>query len=276
MPRVRASRRQLGMHAVLTGAALLMTVPFLWQIVTSLKTLGEATRVPPTLLPAEPQWQNFERFFTTMPIGSMFTNSIIALILRVTGQLLFASLAAFAFSRLEFRGRDGLFYCFLVVLMIPPQLFVIPQYELMRTIGWLDSVQALAVPGMFSSFGVFLLRQFMLTIPKEYDEAAKLDGVNPLQTYRHVIMPLCGPALAALAILTSLFSWNDLLWPLIVNTSPDKMTLPVGLASLQGLRGTDYPVLMAGSLITLAPLVVIFLLLQKQFIRGVAMSGIKG
>jgi multiple sugar transport system permease protein len=161
------------------------------------------------------------------------------------------------------------------VLMVPPQLFVIPQYEVIRTMGWLNSVQALALPGAFSAFGVFVLYQFMRTLPAELDEAAKIDGANPWQIYLRVILPLCRPALAALTILTSLFSWNDLLWPLIVNTIPDRMTLPVGLATLQGAQGTDYPVLMAGSLLTILPMVLVFVLLQKQFIRGIAMSGIK-
>lgn len=271
----KAVRRHLVTHVVLMIGALLMAVPFVWQFLTSLKTLGESTRVPPTLLPEAPQWANYAEFFDVVPVSSMAVNSVLALVLRVVGQLLVASLAAYVFARLRFRFRGPLLAGFLVVLMVPPQLFVIPQYEVIRTMGWLNSVQALALPGTFSAFGVFVLYQFMRTLPSELDEAAKIDGANPWQIYWRVILPLCRPALAALTILTALFSWNDLLWPLIVNTIPERMTLPVGLATLQGAQGTDYPVLMAGSLLTILPMVLVFVLLQKQFIRGIAMSGLK-
>ncbi|RIQ20284.1 carbohydrate ABC transporter permease [Jiangella rhizosphaerae] len=273
--RDRVRSRHLVTHVVLMAGALLMVSPFLWQFLTSLKTLGESTRVPPTVLPSSPEWGNYSAFFDVVPVGSMAVNSVLALVLRVAGQLLVASLAAYVFARLRFRFRGPLLAGFLVVLMVPPQLFVIPQYEVIRTMGWLNSVQALALPGMFSAFGVFVLYQFMRTLPPELDEAARMDGANPWQIYLRIILPLCRPALAALTILTSLFSWNDLLWPLIVNTVPDRMTLPVGLATLQGAQGTDYPVLMAGSLLTILPMVLVFVLLQKQFIRGIAMSGLK-
>ncbi|SDU67926.1 carbohydrate ABC transporter permease [Jiangella alkaliphila] len=273
--RDRLRSRHVVTHVVLMAGALLMVSPFLWQFLTSLKTLAESTRIPLTFLPASPEWANYSAFFDVVPVWSMAVNSVLALVLRVVGQLLVASLAAYVFARLRFRFRGPLLAGFLVVLMVPPQLFVIPQYEVIRTMGWLNSVQALALPGMFSAFGVFVLYQFMRTLPQELDEAARMDGANPFQIYLRIILPLCRPALAALTILTSLFSWNDLLWPLIVNTVPDRMTLPVGLATLQGAQGTDYPVLMAGSLLTILPMVLVFVLLQKQFIRGIAMSGIK-
>ncbi len=273
--RDRLSSRHVVTHVVLMAGALLMVSPFLWQFLTSLKTLAESTRIPLTFLPASPEWANYSAFFDVVPVWSMAVNSVLALVLRVVGQLLVASLAAYVFARLRFRFRGPLLAGFLVVLMVPPQLFVIPQYEVIRTMGWLNSVQALALPGMFSAFGVFVLYQFIRTLPQELDEAARMDGANPFQIYLRIILPLCRPALAALTILTSLFSWNDLLWPLIVNTVPDRMTLPVGLATLQGAQGTDYPVLMAGLLLTILPMVLVFVLLQKQFIRGIAMSGIK-
>lgn len=262
-------------HVALAAGALLMLVPFVWQLLTSAKTLRESTVAPPVLWPSQWQWSNFGRFFEVLPVPTMFANSLGALVLRVAGQFLMASLAAYCLARLEFRGRRALLGVFLVVLMVPPQLFIIPQYEVIRDLGWLNTVQALALPGMFSSFGMFILYQFMRTLPRELDEAARLDGANPLQIYARIVVPLCVPALAAVAIMTSLFSWNDLLWPLVINTQPDRMTLPVGLATLQGAQGTDYPVLMAGSLLAILPMVLIFVLLQKQFIRGIAMSGSK-
>ncbi|TDE89579.1 carbohydrate ABC transporter permease [Occultella glacieicola] len=262
-------------YVVLTVGALLMVAPFLWQFLTSVKSLRESTVAPPVIWPSTWHWENYARIFDVLPVETMAVNSVLALILRVTGQVLVASLAAYCFARLRFPFQRALLTLFLATLMVPPQLFIIPQYEVIRDLGWLNTIQALAVPGIFSSFGMFILYQFMRALPVELDEAARLDGANPWQIYRRVILPLCLPALAAVVIMTSLFSWNDLLWPLVINTDPSRMTLPVGLATLQGAQGTDYPVLMAGSLLAILPMVVIFVLLQKQFIRGIAMSGSK-
>ncbi|MFF0307291.1 carbohydrate ABC transporter permease [Streptosporangium sp. NPDC004379] len=274
--RRRAGAGRLLTHLILLAGAAVMVFPFVWQFLTSLKTLSESTSAPPTLLPRHWRWDNYATFFDLMPVMSMTANSVMTLVLRVAGQLLFASLAAFVFARLRFRFRKPLLSAFLIVLMVPPQLFVIPQYEVIRQAGLLNTVPALALPGIFSAFGVFLLYQFMRTIPAEVDEAARLDGANPFQIYLRIVLPMCRPALAALTIMTALFSWNDLLWPLIVNTRPDMMTLPVGLATLHGVTMTDYPVLMAGSLLAILPMVLCFVLLQRQFIQGIAMSGSKG
>lgn len=262
-------------YVVLSAGALVMIAPFFWQFLTSVKTLREATVAPPVLWPAEFHWENYLRFFEVVPVPTMAMNSLSALVLRVVGQALVASLAAYCFARLRFRFQGLLLALFLATLMIPPQLFIIPQYEVIRELGWLNTVQALALPGIFSSFGLFILYQFMRALPVELDEAARMDGANPFQIYSRIVLPLCLPALAAVTIMTSLFSWNDLLWPLVVNTDPQNMTLPVGLATLQGAQSTDYPVLMAGSLLAILPMVLVFLLLQKQFIRGIAMSGSK-
>jgi multiple sugar transport system permease protein len=191
---------------------------------------------------------------------------------RTLGQLLFCSLAAYAFARIEFPGRNVLFILMLSVLMVPPQVFYLPQYLIMQDLGWLNSLQALIVPGMFSAFGTFLLRQFFLGLPKELDEAARIDGANHLQIYWRVILPLAKPALIALAIFTILWSWNDLLWPLIVNDSVNKMTLSVGLASLQGEHSTNFAILMAGAW----PMLVMFVVFQRYFIEGIAITGSKG
>ncbi|WP_246083588.1 extracellular solute-binding protein [Nonomuraea diastatica] len=193
-----------------------------------------------------------------------------------TGQVLFCSMAAYAFARLRFPGRNVLFGVFLSVLMVPPQLFVIPQYQIMSSLGWLNSLQAIIVPGLFSAFGVFLLRQFFLGLPRELEEAARLDGAGPVRIYWSVMLPLARPGLVALAILTLLWAWNDLFWPLVVNTDPDKMTLSAGLAALQGQYQTDYPVLMAGSLIASLPVIAVFVFLQRQFVQGIAHTGTKG
>ncbi len=272
-PPLRASR--IVTHVVLIVGAALMVAPFGWQLLTSVKSLRESTVAPPVLWPTAWHWESYARFFDALPVSTMALNSLAALVLRVVGQIIVASLAAYCFARLEFPFKRALLGVFLVVLMVPPQLFIIPQYEVIRDLSWLNTVQALALPGIFSSFGMFILYQFMRSLPTELDEAARIDGANPFQIYVRIIMPLCAPALAAVTIMTSLFSWNDLLWPLVINTVPERMTLPVGLATLQGAQGTDYPVLMAGALLAILPMVLIFVLLQKQFIRGIAMSGSK-
>ncbi|MEV6635644.1 carbohydrate ABC transporter permease [Actinoplanes sp. NPDC051470] len=267
-------RRAL-LHTVLIAASLAMVVPFVWQIITSLKTLSAATAVPPSLLP-EGHWANYGRVFDLLPFGTQFLNTVIMALARTLGQVLFCSMAAYAFARLRFPGKRVLFAVILSVLMVPPQLFIIPQYQIMSDLGWLNSLQALIVPGLFSAFGVFLLRQFFLSLPVELEEAARIDGAGPLRIYWSIVLPLARPGLVALAVLTLLWSWNDLFWPLVVNSDPSTMTLSAGLASLQGQYQTDYPVLMAGSLLASLPVIVVFVFLQRQFIQGIAQTGIKG
>ena len=268
-------RKNLGVHTILIASALAMVAPFAWQLITSLKSLSNATKVPPSLLP-EGRWDNYSKVFDVLPFGHQFLNTVLMAGLRTIGQVLFCSMAAYAFARLRFPGRNVLFGILLSVLMVPPQLFIIPQYQIMSSLGWLNSLQALVVPGLFSAFGVFLLRQFFLGLPKELEEAAAIDGAGPVRIYWSIVLPLARPGLVALALLVLLWSWNDLFWPLVVNTDPDKMTLSAGLASLQGQFQTDYPVLMAGSLLASLPIIAVFTLLQRQFIQGIATSGIKG
>jgi multiple sugar transport system permease protein len=240
-----------------------------------MKTLTETTRVPMVFFPTTLQWGNYGNVISALPFLTFYQNTILMTIGRTFGQLLFCSLAAYAFARIEFPGRHVIFMMILAVLMVPSYVFLLPQYLIMRDLGWLNSLQALIVPGMFSAFGTFLLRQFFMSLPKELDEAARLDGANHLQVYWHVILPLAKSALIALAILTILWSWNDLIWPLIVNDSTSKMTLSVGLASLQGEHSTDFPVLMAGAVLASWPMLVMFIAFQKQFIEGIAITGSK-
>ena len=268
--------RHWPVHLALVAGALFMVGPFLWEVLTSLKALGESTRVPPTVLPEVWRWENYSAVFDQLPFATMFGNTVLMTIGRTVGQLIFCSLAAYAFARLEFPGRNLIFVGFLAVLMVPPQLFLIPQYQIMADLGWLNTLQALILPGMFSAFGTFLLRQFFMTLPREIEEAARLDGCNALQTFWHVALPLVKPGLLALAILTILWSWNDLLWPLVVNTDPEKMPLSAGLASLNGQYDTPYPILMAGSIMATAPIILLFLALQRHFIQGIALTGTKG
>ena len=270
--------RQSGLFVtvVLAVCSLVMVSPFLWELLTSMKSLAEATRVPPVFVPAKWRWENYDRVFNAIPFAHQFLNTVIVTVARVAGQLLFCSLAAYAFARLQFRGSTVLFGLCLSILMVPPQLYVIPQYQIMASWGWLNTLQALTVPGLFSAFGVFLLRQFFMALPRDLEDAARIDGCNPIQVYWYVMLPLVRPGLMALGVLTTIWSWNELLWPLIVNTDPEKMTLSAGLASLQGQRLTDFPVLMSGALMASLPMIILFSVLQRQFIASIATTGMKG
>ncbi|MEU7893687.1 carbohydrate ABC transporter permease [Nonomuraea sp. NPDC049152] len=273
-----ASRRSalVVSYAVLALGAVLVVGPFVWELLTSFKTYPDSVRVPPSLLPATWDASGYTRVFELVPLGRQFVNTALMAAGRTVAQLVICSLAAFAFARLEFPGRRFFFGLFLVVLMVPAQLFVIPQFLIVQRLGWLNSMAALIVPGMFSAFGTFMLRQFFAGLPRELDEAAEIDGCGPLRRYWRVLLPLSRPGLLALAVLTLLWSWNDLLWPLIVTTDPESTTLSAGLATLSGQHNVEYPTVMAGALLATAPVIVIFAILQKQIIEGIATTGSKG
>jgi multiple sugar transport system permease protein len=274
--RAAASRGEWRIHVVLIIAVALMVVPFVWEILTAFKTTNEVSTLPPTIIPAHPTTLAFETFFGSVPFWAQFTVSALSLVMRVIGQVLVAALAGYAFARLRFPGRNVLFVLFLLMLMVPSQLFLLGQFDLMKNLGLLNTLPALAIPGIFSAFGTFLMRQAFMTMPKEYEEAARLDGAGTLRTFWSVMLPMARSMIAALAVLTSLYSWNDLLWPLIVSPAGVNRPLTVGLASMQGQFGTNYPTLMAGALVCTIPLVVVFIALQRQFFAGIASSGLKG
>lgn len=268
--------RHLVTHTVLIAGAIAMVTPFVWQVLTGLRSTSDATHVPPRLMPEEWRPDNYLRIFSEIPFGQQFLNSVMLTAGRTIAQVVLCAMAGYAFARLRFPGRNVLFVLLLSVMMIPPQLIILPQYQIMMDLGWLNTIQALIVPGMFSAFGTFLMRQFFSSIPIEIEEAARLDGANPWQVFRHVTAPLAAPGMVALGILTIIWSWNDLLWPLVVNNDPRKMPLSAGLAYLQGEHYTDITLMMAGSAIASAPMIIAFVLLQKRFIQGIAMSGLKG
>lgn len=260
-------------HLVLIVGSVAMVVPFLWMILTSLKTYAESIQVPPVIIPEDFQWGNYKEVFGLLPFFKFMYNTVIVTVLRTVGQLFLCSLAAYAFARIEFPCRNILFILALSVLMVPGQVFLLPQYMIMVKLGWLNSLQAVIVPGLFSAFGTFLLRQFFMGLPKELEEAARLDGCNHFQIYWKIMLPLAKPGLIALGIFTTLWSWNELMWPMIVNSSPESMTLSAGLSSLQGQYLTNYPILMAGSFLAILPMLILFIILQKQFIEGIAVTG---
>lgn len=260
-------------HFILIMGSIVMLFPFVWMILTSLKTYAESIQVPPVMIPEDFQWKNYQEVFTLLPFFKFMMNTFIITVLRTAGQLFLCSLAAYAFARIVFPGRNLLFVLALSVLMVPGQVFLLPQYMIMVKLGWLNTLQAVVVPGLFSAFGTFLLRQFFMGLPKELEEAARLDGCNHFQIYWRIMLPLAKPGLIALGIFTILWSWNELMWPMIVNSSPEAMTLAVGLSSLQGQYGTNYPILMAGSFLAVLPMLILFIILQKQFIEGIAITG---
>jgi multiple sugar transport system permease protein len=271
----RTSNKNVLVHVILIIGAVVMVVPFFWELSTSLKTYADATAIPPKLLPTF-EWNNFVSVFQSLPFGEQFFNTVAMTIARTAGQVLFCAAAGYAFARLQFPGKNVIFILFLSVLMIPSQLFLLSQYEIMQALGLLNTVTALALPGIFSAFGTFLMRQFFMQLPQELDDAARLDGANPFQVFWKVMLPLAKNGMLALGILTAIWSWNDLLWPLVVNNDPEKMPLSAGLATLQGQFLTNYPILMAGSVLASIPMILLFVIFQKNMLEGIASSGIKG
>ncbi len=276
-----SNRAALGLRDALvvvamTLLALTTTAPFLWMIATALKSPDQPILDPAHVLPRPVHWDNFGRAWTEAGLGRAFANSLFTSAAITALTLLTSSLAAFAFARLHWRGRDTVFLVYLGTLMVPTAVTLIPLFLVMRELRWINSYQALVLPASFSPYGVFLLRQFFLTIPAEIEEAARLDGCGPLDLYRRIVTPLARPGLATLAIFTFLGSWTSFLWPLIVTHRQELFTLPVALASFQELHSIQWPLLMAGSVLLTLPMIAAFLLGQRHFIHGIQMGSVKG
>jgi multiple sugar transport system permease protein len=266
---------RIALHAILLAVGVLFVLPFAWMIATSLKPQRDLFAVPPTFIPSEVQWQNYDAVLDAVPFLRFYLNTIIMTVGRVFGQLFLCSMAAFAFARLRFPGREALFLLLLAALMVPPQVTIIPNYILLRYLGWLDTYTGLIVPLLFSAFGTFLLRQFFLTIPNEFQEAAVLEGANPFQIYLYIFLPLARSALAAFALFVTLWSWNDFLWPLIITSRTEMQVLSVGIALFQGQYTTNIALVMAAATMATAPMLVVFLFAQRQLIEGISLSGLK-
>ncbi len=229
-----------------------------------------------TLERLSPNWDNYVQVWHLIPLGRYFLNSLLISLCMTLGQLITCSLGGYAFSRLQFPGRDAIFILYLATLMIPGPILTVPIYLMLREYRLLNSYQGVILPGLFSAYGTFLLRQFFLTIPKELEDAARIDGAGRLGVYMRIIVPLSGPALVALGTFVFIGSWNDFFWPSIVLTDPDMLTLPVGLAHLNDIYLFEYGRLMAGSMITLAPAILLYMIFQRFITRGVVMTGLKG
>ncbi|HEY3269124.1 MAG TPA: carbohydrate ABC transporter permease [Armatimonadota bacterium] len=262
--------------AVVAGA-LTMVIPFLWMVSTSLKTDAQAFMWPPRVLPWPPQWRNYPEAWSIAPFGRFFFNSAVVSLSVMGMSLLLNSLAAFGFAKFQFRGAHVLFMAVLATMMIPGQITMIPCFLLMKRLGWLDTYAGLAVPGFASAFGIFFLRQFMITIPNDYLDAARMDGASELTIWRRIIMPLAKPAIATLSIFTFMGAWNDFLWPLIVVKSDEMRTLPLAISALStGHYVMSWPLLMAGACFVVMPVIVVYIFAQRFLVEGIALGGIKG
>ena len=260
-------------YIVLILGSILMIFPFVWMVLTCFKTQAESMAIPPQILPSHWNLDNFVTALESLPFVNLYINTALLIVLRVICAVIFSSMAGYAFAKLEFPFKKALFAIILIQMMLPSQIFITPQYLMLAKLGLTNSIFALVFPGLVSAFGTFFLRQAYLAIPDDIAEAAYLDGCNKWQAFYKVMLPLTGPSMAALAIFTAVFAYADLMWPLICNTDLNMMTLSAGLSTLNGQFTTNFPVLMAGSLLAMIPMVILYLLFQKQFIQGIAMTG---
>ena len=262
------------LHIILIIGACIMILPFLWMILTSLKTVSESTSMNPFIFfPETLQWENYLNVIKQNDFIHLYFNTFVMMFFRVLCGVLFSAMAAYAFARLEFPGKKLGFGLVLFQMMVPTQIFIIPQYLMVDKLGLRNTIFALVFPGLVSAFGTFLLRQFFMGLPKELEESARLDGCNIWQTFWKVMLPLTKSGLVALGIFTALFSFKDLMWPLIVNTNSDAATLSSALSKISSAYSVNYPELMAAAVLAIWPMMLVYIIFQRQFIEGIATSG---
>jgi ABC-type glycerol-3-phosphate transport system permease component len=264
-------------YFVLLLFGIVFLVPFYWMFATALKGADQLFQIPPAWVPSPLAWENFAQVFREVPFARFLTNSVVLVIWNVVGQVISCTLIAYGFARLRFPGRDTLFLILLATLMVPRQVTLVPQFILFAKLGWVNTYLPLILPAFTGSpFLIFLLRQYMMTIPLDLDAAATIDGASRLQILRHVIVPISGPALILVAVFTFTDVWNDFMGPLIYLNDPEKFTVSLGLSFFQGARETSWNLLMAGSLMSMVPPMILFFLAQKRLLGGLAAAGIKG
>jgi multiple sugar transport system permease protein len=261
---------------LLSLVALLFLVPIIWMLVSALKPSAEVFTTPPTLFGSEVKFSNFVEAWNYLPFGRFILNTVFVAGIGTLITLVASAMSGYAFARLNFRFRGGLFVLYLSTLIVPQEVIVIPMFLVMQRLGWVNSYQALILPWAFTAFGTFLLRQFFLTIPRELEEAAKIDGCGHIRILRSIIIPISAPALAVLAVFTFISYWNSFLWPLIIINDTAKMTVPLGLELFLGQQGQRWELLMAAATISMVPTVILVLALQKYLVRGIALSGLGG
>ena len=267
-------------YSVLILVALSMVVPFMWMVTTSLRTPGAEFSYPPQILPQEFNFSQYQRLFDNLPFARYFLNTAIVTAATVVGQLIICSMAAYGFARLNFMGRDTVFVLYLMTMMIPFQITLIPMYLIITQLGWVNTYQGMIVPGISSAFGIFLLRQSFLNIPRDYQDAARIDGANEWVIFTRVFLPLNGPTLATLAVFAFMGTWTDLLWPLLIARSEELRTLELGLAYFNARPNAfvqpNWPLLMAGAVVVMLPVLIVYIFAQRYFIQGISLSGVKG
>ncbi|WP_239163419.1 carbohydrate ABC transporter permease [Paractinoplanes rishiriensis] len=275
--RIRRSR-DVGtfLLVLLLCAAVFVTVlPFLWMLSASVRTQGDLMAHPTTLLPTEFAWENYTEIWRQIPFARQLLNTALFAGTVAVGSVLLDAMAGYALARFAFPGRTAIFVIVLVTLMLPPQVTLVPVYNLLSELGWVDTYQGLIVPRVADAFGIFFMRQFFLALPMDLEDAARIDGSSELRIFTRIMLPLAWPAALTIGLFNLLANWNDLLWPLIVTSDPDMRTLPAGLALFKGEHVTNYGLLMAGSVLALLPMMVAFLFVQRRFVNGIATTGIK-
>jgi multiple sugar transport system permease protein len=278
--RRRASARRVASqtlsYALLLAGSVVMILPFLWMISTSFKTQAQVMVFPPEWIPRPLTLDNYPELFRTLPFGRYFFNSVFVSVARTAGEVVFAVLTAFAFARLQFPGRDKVFLLYLATMMIPLYVRLIPLYLIMRSLRWLDTYTVLIVPPLFSAYGTFLLRQFFLTIPRDLEDAAVIEGCSSFQVMIRIIVPLATTGIATYATFAFLGAWNEFMYPLIMTSKDALRVLPVGVSILQNQYYTEYRTLMAASVISVVPVLAVYLLGQRYFVKGITLTGMKG
>ncbi len=276
---VRRLQKVLGrflIYACLLALSLSMLVPFLWMATTSLMDDLEVYSFPPKFIPKKFLWNNYKEAMTLLPFDRFFINTLIVSLGAVLGQLFTCSMAAYAFARLRFKWRDKIFAIYLATMMIPAIVTLIPTFLIINAFGWMNTYWGLITPALTSVWGIFLLRQFFLTIPRDYEDVARLDGASEFIIFWKIILPLSKPALATLAIFAFMGTWKDFLWPLIVTSKNDMRTVEVGIAMFHSLHATNWPYQMAAAVVVMLPIVVVFFFAQRYFIKGITLTGLKG
>jgi multiple sugar transport system permease protein len=263
-------------QTLLTLVALLFLAPIIWMVLSAIKPSAEVFTVPPKLFGSEIKLGNFAEAWNYLPFGRFIVNTIFVSSIGTAITLVASALSGYAFARLNFRFRGGLFVLYLSTLIVPQEVIVIPMFLVMKDLEWVNSYKALILPWAFTAFGTFLLRQFFLTVPRELEEAAKLDGCGHLRILSRIFVPISAPAFAVLAVFTFIGYWNSFLWPLIIINDTDKMTIPLGLQLFLGQQGQRWELLMAASTIAMIPTILLVLALQKYLVRGIALSGLGG
>lgn len=273
-----AERARRGVsYLVLTVGSIAFLVPFWWMVSTSLKTPEEVYAYPIKWIPATPQWQNYTELFTDGPFVRYLLNTVLITVVGVTFSLIGSSFAAYAFARLRFPGRDVLFFIMLATIMVPAWATVIPSFVMFGLLGWLDTYLPILVPALFATpFNTFLLRQFFLSIPRELEDAAKVDGASTLRCFLTIVLPMSRPALIIVALFAFLFYWNEFLTPLIYLSTQDKFPISLGIMNFAGEKAQDYAGMMAAATVAMAPCVVLFFIAQRWFVQGIVITGVKG